>query len=276
MTKSGENEVIFSSEQTSFYEGSSYLAIIRDGLSVADNSIIIDIVSDTNHTTTLKHSDAKGQIHFYNSLNLYDNVTFTATNLNNSTAPIIADTFSSYIKLPPADYSISMKDELTGKNIIDNYLITLNHEESLAAIVYQDDNRINPSMKSITENLTPNSISHDIQIINLIDSYDDISLNQVDVYFTKTGQSIEDTKNHAKDINKYEQKSLTIDNDIYTIQVVFDDNGQLRSLVTMTEQAFTEEGHYVLILEEIDHSENLPGKFKVTIEHTLASAFKKY
>jgi len=273
ITKEGEDEVIFRSTETSLYDGTSYLAIIRDGYSVVDDSIAIDLVSDSNNVTALKHEDAQGQIHFYNSLNQYENVTFTATNLDNSTAPIAADSFSDYVKLAPGDYSISMTDVATGDVVIEKYLITLDREESLAAVVYQDDDRTKPSMKSITENLSPNSVSHDIQIMNLIDSSNGIEMSQVDVFFTKAGESIEDTSTYAKNITKYEHKSLSIDNETYTIQVVFDDDGQLRSLITVPEKDFKEDGNYIIVLEEKDcDTENCDDtEYKLTIEHTVAN-----
>ncbi|PAJ76171.1 hypothetical protein CJF42_01450 [Pseudoalteromonas sp. NBT06-2] len=273
ITKAGEDEVIFRSTETSLYDGISYIAIIRDVYGVTDGSITIDLVSDSNNVIALKHEDAQGQIHFYNSLNQYENVTFTATNLDNSTAPIASDSFSEYMKLVPGDYTISMTDEATGEVVIEKYLITLNREESLAAIVYQDNDRIQPSMKSITENLSPNSTSHDIQIINLINSSNGIELSQLDVFFTKSGESIEDTNTFAKNITKYQHKSVAIDNETYTIQVVFDDDGQLRSLITVPEQAFTQDGNYIIVLEEKDcNTENCDdAEFKLTIEHTVAN-----
>jgi len=274
ITKAGKDEVIFRSTETSLYDGISYIAIIRDGYSVVDDSIAIDLVSDSNNVTALKHEDAQGQIHFYNSLNQYENVTFTATNLDNSTAPISSDSFSDYVKLAPGDYSISMTDDASGEVVIEKYLITLDREESLAAIVYKDETRSMPSMKSITENLSPNSVSHDIQIMNLIDSSNEIELSQLDVFFTKAGESIEDTITFAKNITKYEHKSLSVDNEAYTIQVVFDDDGQLRSLITVPEQAFTEDGNYIIVLEEKDcNTENCDDtEFKLTIEHTVANS----
>ena len=127
-------------------------------------------------------------------------------------------------------------------------------------------------MKSITENLSPNSVSHDIQIMNLIDSSNGIEMNQLDVFFTKSGESIEDTNTYAKNITKYEHKSLSIDNETYTIQVVFDDDGQLRSLITAPEQDFNEDGNYIIVLEEKDcNTENCDDtEFKLTLEHTVA------
>lgn len=107
-------------------------------------------------------------------------------------------------------------------------------------------------MKSITENLSPNSVSHEIQIMNLIDSSNGIEISQLDVFFTKAGESIEDTHTYAKNITKYEHKSLSIDNETYTIQVVFDDDGQLRSLITAPEQDFNEDGNYIIVLEKKD------------------------
>ena len=273
ITKAGEDEVIFRSSETSFYDGTSYLAIIRDGYSVVDGSIAIDLVSDSNNVTALKHEDALGQIHFYNSLNEYENVIFTATNLDESTAPISADTFSNYIKLTPGDYSISMTDEATGEVVLRNNLVTVNSEESVAAIVYQGDEHEKPKLKEIEENLSPNSVSHEVQIINLIDSFEDAEANQLNIFFTKEGESIEDTNTYAKNITKYEQKALSIDNETYKIQVIFEDNGTDVFIILPLTRSFDEDGNYLIILEEKDcEFENCEdSEYKLTIEHTVAN-----
>jgi len=273
ITKEGEDEVIFRSTETSLYDGTSYLAIIRDGYSVVDDSIAIDLVSDSNNVTALKHEDAQGQIHFYNSLNQYENVTFTATNLDDKTAPISADKFSDYIKLTPGDYSISMTDESTGNVVLKNNLLTVNREESIAAIVYQGDSHEKPKLKEITENLSPNSVTHDVQIVNLIDSFEGVEANQLNVYFTKEGEGIEETNTYVKNLTKYEEKSVSIDNETYKIQVIFEDYGTPVFIIPSVTKSFDTDGNYIIVLEEKDcDTENCDDtEYKLTIEHTVAN-----
>jgi len=269
VTAAGSSEVIFESASIYFYDEASYVAIIRPSYATEEDGLTLDIITDSNYVTELNHQDAQGQLRFINTVDDYSNVNFSVTRgtAKEATDEVANDTYSNYITLSPNSYSVTMYDD-SDATLADNFLITLEREKSAVGIFYNDvDNGLR--MMTVEENLTPSSYSHTVSVINLIDSYAGQSIDEVDVYFTLDGETVDDTSNVVDGLNRYDQQEQVVDNEAYTVYVVFEDNGQQIVLLQQSDMDFTEEGNYLLILE---HDATTDSGYKMTLEHTVTTS----
>ncbi len=266
ITKSDSEIIEFQSSEISIGDGYNIVAVLRESYGASEQSISLDLISDNNTVLALKHTESIGQVHFYNAINEYDNVTFSATHSETSliTQVTPSDSFSNYLTLQPGDYSISMSENDTV--LVDNYLLTIEKEQSLAAIFYKNHEVEEPRMLSVTEKLIPNSVTHQIKVVNLIDtSPTGQPLDEIEIYWTKGDENISDTNTYIKNLDQYDSKSVDVDDDIYTLQVIYEENGENFILLQQTNMTFNQDGNYIMILEEDDET-----GYKITMEHNIA------
>ncbi len=93
-----------------------------------------------------------------------------------------------------------------------------------------------------------------------------MTIDEVDVYFTLNGETVDDTSNVVEGLDQYDQKEQVVDNEVYTTYVVFEDNGQQIVLLQQSDMDFTEEGNYILVIE---HDETTDSGYKMTLERTV-------
>ncbi|MBQ4856947.1 hypothetical protein [Pseudoalteromonas sp. MMG007] len=269
ITKAGSTDVIYESSSVYFYDEASYVAMIRPSYATEDDGITLDIVTDNNYVTELNHQSALGQLRFINTVDDYSPVSFTTTRgtTENTTDTVASDTYTNYIELSPNSYSIAMYDE-EGTKLADNFLMTLEREQSAVGIFYNDvDNGLR--MMSVEENLTPSSYSHTVSVVNLIESYAGQTVSDIDVYFTLDGETVDDTSNVVDGLDKYDQEEQVVDNEVYTVYAVYEDNGQQIVLIQQSDMDFTQEGNYILIIE---HDETSASGYKMTLNLTVTDS----
>ena len=266
VTLSGSTDVIFASPTVYFNDEASYVAMIRPSYATEEDGITLDVVTASNSVTQLNHQDAEGQLRFINTIDDYPQTQFKITRgtTTNNTEVVASDQYSNYINMSPNSYSVAMLDE-AGDKIVDNFLLTLEREQSAVGVFYKDK-EYGPRMMTLEENLTPSSYSHAVTVVNLIDSYAGQNIDEVDVYFTLNGETVEDTSNVIDGIDQYDQEEQVVDNEIYTTYVVFEDNGQQIVLLQQSDMDFTKEGNYILIIE---HDDAADSGFKMTLERTV-------
>ncbi|MEI8705775.1 hypothetical protein [Pseudoalteromonas sp. B62] len=269
VTAAGSSDVIFESPSVYYYDEASYVAMIRPSYATEKNGITLDIVTDNNYVTELNHQDAQGQLRFINTMDSYSPVSFSITRGTTelTTDTVANDTYTNYVELSPNSYSVAMYDE-EGTKLADNFLMTLEREQSAVGIFYNDEEN-GPRMMSVEENLTPSSYSHTVSVVNLIENYAGQSVSEVDVYFTLNGETVEDTSNVVDGLDKYDQEEQVVDNEIYTVYAVFEDNGQQIVLIQQSDMDFTQEGNYILILE---HDTTTSSGYKMTLERTITDS----
>jgi hypothetical protein len=251
------------------YDEASYVAIIRPSYATELSGITLDVVTDNNYVTELKHQSALGQLRFINTLDDYSPVSFSVTRgtTETPTNTVSSDAYTDYIELSPNSYSVAMFDE-QGNKLADNFLMTLEREQSAVGIFYNDiDNGLR--MMSVEEHLTPSSYSHTVSVVNLIESYAGQSVTDIDVYFTLDGETVDDTSNVVDGIDRYDQEEQVVDNEIYTVYAVYEDNGQQIVLIQQSDMDFTQEGNYILILE---HDETTATGYKMSLERTITDS----
>jgi len=171
ITEAGSSDVVYESSSVYLYDEASYVAMIRPSYATEEGGITLDVVTDNNYVTELKHQSALGQLRFINTVDDYSPVSFSATRGTtvNTTNTVASDSYTDYVELSPNSYSVAMYDE-EGTKLADNFLMTLEREQSAVGIFYNDvDNGLR--MMSVEENLTPSSYSHTVSVVNLIESY---------------------------------------------------------------------------------------------------------
>ena len=269
ITPAGSSDVVYESSSVYLYDEASYVAIIRPSYATELSGITLDVVTDNNYVTELKHQSALGQLRFINTLDDYSPVSFSVTRgtTETPTNTVSSDAYTDYIELSPNSYSVAMFDE-QGNKLADNFLMTLEREQSAVGIFYNDiDNGLR--MMSVEEHLTPSSYSHTVSVVNLIESYAGQSVTDIDVYFTLDGETVDDTSNVVDGIDRYDQEEQVVDNEIYTVYAVYEDNGQQIVLIQQSDMDFTQEGNYILILE---HDETTATGYKMSLERTITDS----
>lgn len=269
ITPAGSSDVVYESSSVYLYDEASYVAIIRPSYATELSGITLDVVTDNNYVTELKHKSALGQLRFINTLDDYSPVSFSVTRgtTETPTNTVSSDAYTDYIELSPNSYSVAMFDE-QGNKLADNFLMTLEREQSAVGIFYNDiDNGLR--MMSVEEHLTPSSYSHTVSVVNLIESYAGQSVTDIDVYFTLDGETVDDTSNVVDGIDRYDQEEQVVDNEIYTVYAVYEDNGQQIVLIQQSDMDFTQEGNYILILE---HDETTATGYKMSLERTITDS----
>ena len=269
ITPAGSSDVVYESSSVYLYDEASYVAIIRPSYATELSGITLDVVTDNNYVTELKHQSALGQLRFINTLDDYSPVSFSVTRgtTETPTNTVSSDAYTDYIELSPNSYSVTMLDE-QGNKLADNFLMTLEREQSAVGIFYNDiDNGLR--MMSVEEHLTPSSYSHTVSVVNLIESYAGQSVTDIDVYFTLDGETVDDTSNVVDGIDRYDQEEQVVDNEIYTVYAVYEDNGQQIVLIQQSDMDFTQEGNYILILE---HDETTATGYKMSLERTITDS----
>lgn len=271
ITPAGSSDVMYESSSVYFYDEASYVAIIRPSYATEDEGITLDVITNNNYVTELKHQSALGQLRFINTVDDYSPVSFTATRgtTTQTTTTVASDTYTDYVELSPNSYSIAMYDE-QGVKLADNFLMTLEREQSAVGIFYNDiDNGLR--MMNVKENLTPSSYSHTVSVVNLIQSYAGQTVTDVDVYFTLDGETVDDTNNLIDGLDRYDQEEEVVENEIYTVYAVYEDNGQQIVLIQQSDMDFTQEGNYLLILEQ---DETSASGYKMTLNRTVTDSIE--
>ncbi|MEM5549739.1 hypothetical protein WNY63_03175 [Pseudoalteromonas neustonica] len=269
LTQSGDTNVIFESATVYLNDNASYVMMVRPSYATQDDGIALDIVTSSNSVTQLKHQAAQGQVRFINTIDDYSQTRFTVTRGAQSYPSELTanDTYSNYLELAPNSYSIAMTND-TGDNIVDNFLLTLEREQSNVGLFYTDK-EFGPRMMTLKEDLTPSSYSHKVSVVNLLDSYAGQNIVDVDVVFTLNGETVDDAKNRVTGIDQYSQESVVVDNETYTTYVLYEDNGQQIVLMQQGDMDFSQEGNYILILE---HDEASSTGYKMTLERTITQS----
>ncbi|WP_105214447.1 hypothetical protein [Pseudoalteromonas sp. T1lg22] len=268
LTEAGGTTPIWQSDETRINVDDALVMAIRPSYDNSSDYLTVDIITNGNTPYSLKNKDAQAQVQFYNSMDEYPSAQFTASkgDFQLSTASTDADTLSQTLQLAPNSYSISMLDE-QGNTLVDNYLLTLEQEQSALGVFYKDAEH-GPRLMSVAQNLVPNSVSHQVTVVNLVDEYAGLPVNKLDIYFTLDGQPISQTEHHLDSLNSYGAKSLTLLDKTYGFYAILEDNGQEIVLHQQGAVDVTADGNYIMLLEA---DASTASGYKLTSLHTVAA-----
>ncbi len=267
LTKKDQQEVIFTSNKVEYDENQSYVAVIRPSL--VDENASIDLIYKDTSVIPLQHNEAHGQLRFYNEVDELNNVVFKASSHSHTTDTglVAYDVMTPHYLVDAGSYSLSLHDE-HGQAIAQNYLLPISKEQSHAAIFYRHTSG-DVRLISLLENLAPNELNHEVQVVNLIhQATTGEAIDEVNIYFTEGNETIETTHTYINDIDQFESGDIVLDNQAYDVTVVFEQNGQLISLLQRSALDFSQQGNYIIILE---HDDTTPSGFKLSLHNTLST-----
>lgn len=245
ITAAGSDEVLYNSKEISFPYAAEYIIAIRENKGAGDSPFVIDRIT-TSSITEYADANSEASFRLYNGIiehellpnyqgliDLHiDGVDDTAELSN-----LAFGQFSDVIQTNFGDYSISLVSFENKSPIIENHLLTLNENSDKTIFFYlTEDNvdldgdgdvdedgdgyvdEIEISVNSLVVNNSQNEsiYTHEIKIINLIDS-DDFS--SVSVYFVRSDEII-DTAEKSTIAPYISPQTTTLINNTYSVYII--------------------------------------------------------
>lgn len=243
------NEVIFDSENIVFSHSTQYLIVLKDAFGPSQSKIAMDVIGNTSSVFEFDDLDSLAQFRVYNTVEEVGNVEIA---IDGSTPVALQDiaplTMTDFQTVEFGDYQLTVSTD-ENELIIDNSLLTLNQNESKTVIIYQDEEQNNTAL-DFTQYIVPSSFQHIIDIVNLIEGYDNL-----DVYFVQQDETIETASEYAKNLEFSERYTRTLNSNSYTILLVHEpDNEQRKLLARLDDVTLGETAGLVLIADEADES----------------------
>lgn len=251
LTAAGSRDVLFQSPSYYFSYYTEYVLVPRLASGPLNNLLAVDVINNTTTVTNLESSTAEAQFRLYNSIDGISNSNITLNGY--STAPVIsqlaADTFSDYVQLDAADYSLSAVNDADQATYLRNALVTLNAGESKAVVIYQESATKNTAVV-VTESKLPQLYEFVVNVVNTITDYDSLSF-----YFVRPGETIDNADYIISTLNKGSKTSITIPDGTYDILLVQTDSYKNKTLLAQTGQIETvRNSNYLLVAEPDNYS----------------------
>lgn len=267
VTNKGETSPIFESDKVYFNDETHYVVMVRNAYAAGTNELVLDLVSNNSSVQALTSLNAVSHLRFYNSIDDYANTYFKAQSPKEVvTSDLTAkDTLTAYHEVDAATFTLSMLDS-SNNPVVNNFVESVKKGQSITSIFYQHNEL--PRLISVSENLSPNSTTHTVQIVNLIGSANFGDISDIDIYFTEDNETIDDTTTYIKDLLAFNVKSTVLDDQAYDVTVTYTSNGQTISLLQQANVDFSNDGHYILILEP---AADEPSGFKLTKINTVST-----
>ncbi|MGJ8680901.1 hypothetical protein [Paraglaciecola sp.] len=256
-------EVIFDSENITFSFSTQYLIVLKDAFGPSQSKIAMDVIGNTSSVYEFDDLDSLAQFRAYNTIEnipsidvaIQGNTPWALENL----APLSMTAFQT---VEFGDYQLSVSSDavdgiIEGSIAFEDSLLTLNQNESKTVIIYQDQNQTISAL-DFTQYIVPSSYQHNIDIVNLIEDYEDL-----DVYFVKTDETIDTATEYAVGIDFAERYTRTLNSNLYTILLVHEnDNEQKKLLARLDDVTLGTTSGLVLIADDADPS---IGGYKLTL-----------
>lgn len=253
ITTAGSKTPFFEATAYNFQYTTSYVMVVRDKLGPMVDQVSLDIVGNSTTVEALEHSQAKGQVRIYNSL---DNQLGQIAINNLPVSDLVQDTLTDYIQLDKNDYSLAVLNE-KNELLLNNVLLTINAGQSKSVLLFRDTEQ-KVGAVSFTEKNIPQIHEHEINVANLVPDFKNLHF-----YFVRQNETIESAKFHVKALDFKKFASLILPKDFYSISLVqVADNGTV-SLLDKTNVLQLEAGkNYILAAEP---SAVAPSGYKITL-----------
>ncbi|MCF2947717.1 hypothetical protein L0668_06345 [Paraglaciecola aquimarina] len=250
-------EVIFDSENITFNFSTQYLIVLKDAFGPSQSKIAMDVIGNTSSVFEFDDLDSLAQFRAYNTI---ENLTSIDLSIDGSTPLTIEGltplNMTEFQTVEFGDYQLNVTSQ-DSEIVVDDSLLTLNQNESKTVIIYQDQNQIISAL-DFTQYIIPSSYQHNVDIVNLIEDYEDL-----DVYFVKSDETIDTATEYAVGIDFTERYTRTLNSNLYTILLVHEnDNEQRKLLARLDDVALGTTSGLVLIADDADPS---IGGYKLTL-----------
>ncbi|WP_448548521.1 DUF4397 domain-containing protein [Thalassotalea fusca] len=262
ITLSGQQEVLFESEEVNFAYQSQYIMVVRDNTGPGDSLYSIDKLSKSASIERLDDIYATAELRVYNgakasaSIDLYleqfgDSPVFSNVQLSN---------FSDTMSLAFGDYSMHVKEHTSNEEFINNHLLTLTANSDKTVFFYTDypedddsdddsdsDTPELPTVMSLTvDNSNRVSIyDHQINVINFIQEH-----TLLDIFFVRSDETIETAQYKLTNQND-NVGQIVLPNNTYRVFVTTMEEGS-QLLLAQTEFSLDENSGDLFIVTEQD------------------------
>lgn len=242
LAEAGSQQPVFTSSSYDFSYLTEYVLVPRIASGPLSGNIAVDVINNTTTVTALTDIAAVAQFRLYNSI---DNNNSSDILLNSATvvSNLASDTLSNYVQRDAADYRLTATDS-SGSDVIKNALLTLNQGESKAVVLYNNsDNQ--PSAIVVEESLLPQIYDYDINVVNVIQDY-----NALSIYFVKPTQTIDTAEHYISNLSRSGQTELNLPDGEYRVLLIYTDSNKNRTLLAETDfEQFVSGSNYLVVAE---------------------------
>ncbi|MBB1381303.1 hypothetical protein H5071_04815, partial [Shewanella sp. SR41-2] len=127
--------------------------------------------------------------------------------------------------------------------LFDNLLVTFNQDEVKSLLIYQQEDSSVKGMV-IEQDLRPRAFEYKVDVVNLAYDYDDLT-----VYFVRASETIETAEYTLTDLDFVEKLSLTLPEDDYEINIVYEADNGTQTLVYQSDSiSFDGDSNYTFVL----------------------------
>jgi len=272
ITRGGSSEVVYRSNEITFSTTTQFIMAIRENTGAGDSPFVLDRVSNTIN----EHSDADAQskLRIYNGIvkhelipNYTGTIDFHLDGFDDTPeiSSLVFGEYSDSTLTDFGDYSISVAIPDNTELLIENHLLTLDTNSDKTVFFYlleeavddDDDGDVDENGDGevdeyeittntlVVENSQNQSIrDHQINIINLIDDFDNVR-----VFFVLSDETTETASNKATAIFA-KPNSVTLRNNTYNVFIIGKEDTSDLILTTMSITLNEETSELFLVLEE--------------------------
>lgn len=279
ITKAGNSQVLFQSQEIEFAYSGQYIMAIRENSGVGSSPYILDKVSNT-YIESFVDYNAEAKFNAYNAIaphellpDYQNNFSLHVNGVDDSIAieNLSFGEVSQPVELAKGDYSIDVLMSGQDEPLLKNHLLSLaeNNLETvflyLDEVAVDDDNdgdvdedgdgiidelELNVHSLVVTNSGRSSIYDHEINMVNLVDT-DDFSA--VTVYFVRHDETIE-TATYSRSVNFASSNSLYLKNNTYQVYIVARDNSS-DIILKAFELVLDEQSNEQFLVIETDESQ---------------------
>ncbi|MDP4534767.1 hypothetical protein Q3O60_00990 [Alkalimonas collagenimarina] len=253
LTEPGQQDVLFQSQSFHYQYSSTYSLIIRDQQGPLPEQLIADVVLNTGSTDQLLHRYAPAQFRLYNNVQpveiLLDQESLLTLNQHE---------FSSYVALSQGDYQLSVNDH-EANPLLNNQLLSLQQGQSKVVVLFQDSAGETRNLQ-YTEANRPQIHQHDVTVMNLNHTYDELNL-----YFVRAHETIQDAHYKVQKLEIGDQQQIRLPANQVSLALTAITSQGNELLLDKTAPMTLQQGQHYLI--SLEHDPASPNDVKLRIVH---------
>jgi len=221
LTETGTKNVLYTTGSMSFTSETAYKLIIRNSFGSGELKVTIDSVDSTTTPVNYAGLEATAAYRVFNGLETQSiDIDVASKQESQYLYDIAPVSITDYQSTSFNDYGITAKNATTKATLFDNLLVTFNQDDVKSLLIYQQEDGSVEGMV-ITQDLRPRAYEYKVDMVNLAYDYDDLT-----VYFVRDSETIETAEYTLTDLDFVEEQSLTLPEDNYEINIVYEaDNG---------------------------------------------------
>lgn len=253
LTKPGQQQVEFQSQQFHFQYNSTYSLIVRDQPGPLTDQLLIDVVLNSSTTEQLQHRQAPAQFRLFNSMQpiqvLLDQEPLQA---------LEHAELSHYTLLPQGDYQLTVQD-MEGNSLIQNQLLSLQQGQSKVMVLFHDRTGAARNLQYIEPN-RPQQHQHDVTVVNLNQTFDELNL-----YFVRADETIQSAQYKVQKLAIGKQQQIRVPSNAISLALTATTSQGNELLLEKTAPMTLQQGQHYLI--SLEHDPASPNDVKLQLLH---------